>query len=101
MSVNWLQRVFTYFLFDNKIVTPLYKKINNLIYMNDDERFQEIKEKEITRLTTPISYPKIGNFSLRVVGAKDCEGNPVPMIRGFRNRFVLEPKPEYFPMMKF
>lgn len=61
--------------------------------MNNEEHFQEIKEKEITRLTTPISYPKLGNFTFRVVGAKDCEGNPVPMIRGFRNRFVLEPKP--------
>lgn len=61
--------------------------------MNNEEHFQEIKEKEITRLTTPISYPKIGNFTFRVVGAKDCEGNPVPMIRGFRNRFTLEPKP--------
>ena len=61
--------------------------------MNNEEHFQEIKEKEITRLTTPISYPKLGNFTFRVAGAKDCEGNPVPMIRGFRNRFALEPKP--------
>lgn len=60
--------------------------------MDDEERFQQIKEKEITRLTTPISYPKLGGFTFRVA-PKDCEGNPVPIIRGFRNRFVLEPKP--------
>ncbi|WP_296853732.1 hypothetical protein [uncultured Methanobrevibacter sp.] len=53
--------------------------------------FKKLK-KEITRLTTPISYPKIGKFTFRVAGAHDCEGNPVPIIRGFRNRFVLEPK---------
>ena len=59
--------------------------------MDDEECFQQIKEKEITRLTTPISYPKLGGFTFRVA-PKDCEGNPVPIIRGFRNRFVLEPK---------
>ena len=60
--------------------------------MNDEERFQQVKEKEITRLTTPKNYPKLGGFTFRVA-PKDCEGNPVPMIRGFRNRYVLEPKP--------
>ena len=60
--------------------------------MNEGERFQQIKEKEIIRLTTPMSYPKLGGFTFRVA-PKDCEGNPVPIIRGFRNRFVLEPKP--------
>ena len=30
--------------------------------MSNDERFQEIKEKEIKRLTTPLNYPK-GIFS--------------------------------------
>lgn len=61
--------------------------------MNEEERFQEIKEKEITRLTTPISYPKIGIFSFRIA-ARDCEGNPVELIRGFKgNRYSLEPKP--------
>lgn len=60
--------------------------------MNNEERFQQVKEKEITRLTTPMSYPKLGGFTFRVA-PKDCEGNPVPMIRGFRNRYVLEPKP--------
>ena len=59
--------------------------------MNEGERFQQIKEKEIIRLTTPMSYPKLGGFTFRVA-PKDCEGNPVPIIRGFRNRFVLEPK---------
>ena len=60
--------------------------------MNDEERFQRIKEKEITRLTTPISYPKIGKISLKVA-ARDCEGNPVELVRGFNgNRFSLEPK---------
>lgn len=58
----------------------------------NEEHFQEIKEKEITRLTTPMSYPKLGGFTFRVA-PKDCEGNPVPIIRGFRNRYVLEPKP--------
>ena len=61
--------------------------------MDDNEHFQEIKEKEIIRLTTPMSFPKIRNFSLRVA-PKDCEGNLVPIIRGLNgNRFALEPKP--------
>lgn len=58
----------------------------------DEERFQQIKEKEIIRLTTPMSYPKLGGFTFRVA-PRDCEGNPVPVIKGFRNRRVLEPKP--------
>lgn len=60
--------------------------------MMDEERFQQIKEKEIIRLTTPMSYPKLGGFTFRVA-PRDCEGNPVPVIKGFRNRRVLEPKP--------
>lgn len=61
--------------------------------MDNDEHFQEIKEKEITRLTTPISYPKLGNFTFGVA-ARDCEGQPVPVIKTFRgNKRVLEPKP--------
>lgn len=59
--------------------------------MKDDEHFHEIKEKEIIRLTTQMSYPKLGNFTFRVA-PRDCEGNPVPIIRGFRNRRILEPK---------
>ena len=58
----------------------------------DEERFQQIKEKEIIRLTTPMSYAKLGGFTFRVA-PRDCEGNPVPVIKGFRNRRVLEPKP--------
>lgn len=60
--------------------------------MINEKQLQEIKEKEITRLTTPPSYPKLGSFTFRVA-PKDCEGNPVPIIRGFRNKYVLEPKP--------
>lgn len=60
--------------------------------MNDEERFQEIKQKEITRLTTPPSYPKLGGFTFRIA-PKDCEGNSIPITRGFRNRYILEPKP--------
>lgn len=59
--------------------------------MNDDERFQQIKEKEITRLTTPIDYPKFKGISFNVA-PKDCEGNSVPLIRGLWNRYALEPK---------
>lgn len=58
----------------------------------DEERFQQVKEKEITRLTTPMPYPKLGGFTFKVA-PRDCEGNPVPIIKGFRNRHVLEPKP--------
>lgn len=39
--------------------------------MNNEERFQQVKEKEITRLTTPMSYPKLGGFTFRVA-PKDC-----------------------------
>lgn len=60
--------------------------------MDDDTRLQELKEKEIIRLTTPLSYPKVGKFTLQV-GARDCEGNPAQKIGGFRNKYVLEPKP--------
>ena len=60
--------------------------------MNDEEHFQQIKEKEITRLTTPIDYPKFKGITFNVA-PKDCEGNPVPIIRGLRNRYALEPKP--------
>ena len=35
--------------------------------MMDEERFQQVKEKEITRLTTPMSYPKLGGFTFRVL----------------------------------
>ena len=59
--------------------------------MNDDERFKELKEKEIIRLTTPISYPKFKGFIFRI-SPKDCEGNPVPR-NYFMKRCVLEPKP--------
>ena len=34
--------------------------------MNDEERFQQVMEKEITRLTTPMSYPKLEGFTFRV-----------------------------------
>ena len=61
--------------------------------MVGEERFQQVKEKEITQLTTPMSYPKLGWFTFRVTH-RDCEGNPVPIIKGLRNKNVLEPKPE-------
>ena len=58
--------------------------------MSNDERFQEIKEKEIKRLTTPLNYPK-GIFSYNKI-PKDCEGQPARK-RLWDKRYVLEPKP--------
>lgn len=58
--------------------------------MSNDERFQEIKEKEIKRLTTPLNYPK-GIFSYNKI-PKDCEGQPARK-RLWDNRYILEPKP--------
>ena len=58
--------------------------------MSNDERFQEIKEKEIKRLTTPLNYPK-GIFRYNKI-PKDCEGQPARK-RLWDKRYVLEPKP--------
>lgn len=52
--------------------------------MNDEERFEELREKEIKRLTTPLTYGKHNK-------AYDCEGNPVEE-RAFGNKHILEPK---------
>lgn len=42
--------------------------------MNDEERFQELKEKEIIRLTTPVTYKKV---RFGADEAYDCEGNRI------------------------
>ena len=52
--------------------------------MNDENRFKELREKEIKRLTTPLTYGKHNK-------AYDCEGNPVEE-RAFGNKHILEPK---------
>ena len=55
--------------------------------MDDDKRFQEIKEKEITRLTTPVTYKKV---RFGADEAYDCEGN---RIREFKDGIpIIEPK---------
>ena len=55
--------------------------------MNDEERFQELKEKEIIRLTTPVTYKKV---RFGADEAYDCEGN---RIREFKDEMpILEPK---------
>ncbi len=61
--------------------------------MNDEERFQQIKEKEIKRLTTPLTQP--GALGKLVFQApRDCEGNPVQPTFGMGGKkFILEPKP--------
>lgn len=52
--------------------------------MNDDERFQELREKEIKRLTTPLTRGKGDK-------AYDCEGNRVEM-SFFDSKHIPEPK---------
>ena len=53
--------------------------------MCDNESFQELKEKEIKRLTSPLTYKK---SKWGVEHVYDCEGNPV---RRYKNKYVLEP----------
>ena len=55
--------------------------------MADEERFQELKEQEIKRLTTPVTYEKVRFGADK---AYDCEGNE---IRVFNDGIpILEPK---------
>ena len=59
----------------------------------DDERFQELKETEIKRLTTPLTYKKVrGGYE-----AYDCEGNPIKRkdnVINVSKEYILEPKPK-------
>lgn len=57
--------------------------------MEDDERFQELKEKEIIRLTTPLTYVK--EKWHKPPSVYDCEGN---IIEGDCGKYILEPNPE-------
>lgn len=64
--------------------------------MEENERFQEVKEREIKRLTTPLTYKKEA-FGL-VRAAYDCEGQPVECTyKGYAlnhtGKYILEPKP--------
>ena len=51
--------------------------------MNDEEHFQDLKEKEIKRLTTPLTHTNNKVY--------DCEGNPIET-SFFGNKPFLEPK---------
>lgn len=54
--------------------------------MSDDENFQELKEREIKRLTSPLTHTK---SKWGVPHVYDCEGNPV---NGNGNgKYILEP----------
>lgn len=57
--------------------------------MEDDERFQELKEKEIIRLTTPLTYVK--EKWHKPPSVYDCEGNIIERDDG---KYILEPNPE-------
>ena len=57
--------------------------------MEDDERFQELKEKEIIRLTTPLTYVK--EKWHKPPSVYDCEGNIIERDCG---KYILEPNPE-------
>lgn len=57
--------------------------------MEDDERFQELKEKEIIRLTTPLTYVK--EKGSKPPSVYDCEGNIIERDNG---KYILEPNPE-------
>ena len=58
--------------------------------MEDDEHFQELKEKEIIRLTTPLTYVKEKWYNTTSV--YDCEGNKI--IERDDGKYILEPNPE-------
>lgn len=59
--------------------------------MKDEERFQELKEKEIKRLTSPLTYSK-GKWNVPSAYF-DCEGNKVDPINTFNGKkFIMEPK---------
>ena len=51
--------------------------------MDDDKHFEELKEKEIKRLTSPIIHQNGKDL--------DIEGNPVPQYRD--GKYILEPNP--------
>lgn len=60
--------------------------------MDEDTRFQELKEKEITRLTTPLTQVK-GKWNT-ASAVYDCEENVVDPIETFNGKkYILEPKP--------
>ena len=59
--------------------------------MKDEERFQELKEKEIKRLTSPLTYSK-GKWNVPSAYI-DCEGNEVDPINTFNGKkYIMEPK---------
>ena len=59
--------------------------------MEDKERFQELKEKEIKRLTSPLTYSK-GKWNVPSAYF-DCEGNEVDPINTFNGKkYIMEPK---------
>lgn len=57
--------------------------------MNNDEQFQELKAKEIKRLTTPLTYI---NHKIAPNEVYDCEGNPAH--RDTDGKYILEPNKE-------
>ena len=59
--------------------------------MDNNEHIQELKEKEIKRLTSPINYAK-GTWKT-ASAAYDCEGNEIDSISTFNGKkYIMEPK---------
>lgn len=64
--------------------------------MEDDERFQELKEKEIIRLTTPLTYVKENGVNLLLfMTAKGI------LLKETMENIYWNLTLKYCPMMKF